>query len=178
MKIYLYPLLLLCITIIFMGCNQQSIDIQKYGPRWTDYEDWGKLDLGMSKKDVLGLLGEPYLTTVAFYKNGKTYQNLIFKFRTKLYDVKRIAASTTTGVINIKGIRKSDDPFLSITTETEVKPEKFAQTNVWGDYFDLDCLFENNILVKWSSPQSIEQPSGGKDSLTNDHSSYHLQKEK
>ena len=73
MKIYLFPLLLLCSTIIFIGCNQQAIEIQKYGPRWSDYEDWGKLDLGMSKKDVLGLLGEPYLTTVAFYKNGKAY---------------------------------------------------------------------------------------------------------
>ena len=39
-------------------------------------------------------------------------------------------------------------------------------------------MFENNILVKWSSPQSIEPLSGGKDSLTIDHSTYHLQKEK
>ena len=121
-----------------------------YGPRWIDYEGWGNLELGMSKKDVLSIMGEPYLPQQSYLHTDSTIEVLAFKIRTKYYPLRERS----------KVILQNDVGKETISyTEKESKPAKYANTEVWGNCVDLLCFFENRKLIRWYCPQILNVDS-------------------
>ena len=121
-----------------------------YGPRWVDYEAWGNLELGMSKKDVLGIMGEPYLPQQSYSRADSNIEILDFKIRTKYYPLRERS----------KVISQNDAGKETISYyEKETKPAKYANAEIWGDCVDMLCFFENRKLIKWYCPQILNLDS-------------------
>lgn len=116
---------------------------QEYAPRWVDYEEWGKLELGMDKKDVLAILGEPFMTMDGELNNGKSMEIFVYKFRVKLFVTK-----TSNHQVVTRGDRVSEE----VVDSKEIKPEKFANTLIWGQIFDVMIEYNNSKLVRWTNP--------------------------
>lgn len=133
-----YLILFLLILIGFIGCTSTRVE-SLYGPRWCDYEEWKNLQLGMSKTEVVRTLGEPYISKVGYIAESKKYETLVFKIRVKYFK---------TSSLNYK---KENMSSQEMVIHNEIKPEKFANTEVWGEYFDLVCEFNDDVLVGWTT---------------------------
>jgi len=145
---------LILFSIFFTGCIPFTKGTEEeyvaYGPRWVDYEGWGNLELGMSKTDVIGIMGEPYLPQQSYSRADSTIEILDFKIRTKYYPLRERS----------KVITQNDVGKETITYyEKETKPAKYANTGVWGNCVDLLCFFENRKLIKWYCPQILNLDS-------------------
>lgn len=156
MSVFLSFLILLFST----GCKVPATLVLDYGPRWVDYEEWGNLEIGVDKKDVLNLLGEPYMTTDGSTINGKKYVTYIFKLRTKLFITKQSSDKSQYWDQTNKPTKDK-----STIQPVDMKPKKFDSTQVWGQIYDVYFMFENNKLVKWYCPELNSTNSMGKDSL-------------
>ena len=133
---------LISFFMLITGC-QPTTTIAGYSPRWVDYEEWGKLQIGMDYFSVINLLGEPFMTSEGEIVNGQVTQTYVYKMRAKLYVAKLVS----------KRMKFSWSEGKEIPVIVEAKPEKFSNTQVWGEVFDVFLVFENNKLVKWKSPE-------------------------
>lgn len=131
------------VIALLAGCQKPEVLIE-YGPRWVDYEEWGKLDLSMDKGSVVRLLGEPYMTSEGSYPSEKKSITYIYKFRVKHYPLKRLEKKEVSWDPRSKPTLQGD---------IETKPEKFSDTKVWGKVYDAFLTFENDKLIKWTVPQ-------------------------
>lgn len=112
-----------------------------YGPRWTDYRSWGRLEVGLTRQATIDLLGEPYLPEFGTQQAGGTMELLIFKIRTKLFKVTELTNVSTSGM--------TGNPTTPILISKEVYPDKSGDTGVWGEISNLYCYFQNGKLMKW-----------------------------
>jgi hypothetical protein len=128
-----------------------------YGPRWSDYRAWGRLELGITKQGIIDLLGEPYLPESGAQQPGGNMELLIFKIRTKLYKISEIKYITTAGVTGISATQT--------VPAKDIYPEMSADTGFWGDITDLYCYFQNGKLVKWertiTHEEEVQKPVKG-----------------
>jgi hypothetical protein len=153
MKVKLYPVLFF--LLLLSDCAESPVTQQDnsiYGPRWIDYEGWGKLELGMSKNVVLETMGEPFMTEEANISGSSKSEILIFKVRAKSYIVRDQFKSTAAQHGAIESAMTKE-----VNVSVDRKPEKFADINKWGDTFNLYCSFENDKLVRWLCPELIPQ---------------------
>ena len=139
-------LICLAVIVLFAGCHTASSLI--YGPRWTDYRDWGRLAIGMSKQATIDILGEPFLPDSAWAHQGANTEALVFKIRPKFYRYREIGG-TGRGLLGT----------LTSTESKDVYPEHAAETNMWGDLVDLYCYFVNDRLTGWCCPAMSEKLS-------------------
>ena len=145
---------LVLFSFFLTGClsftRETNEEYIAYGPRWIDYEGWGNLELGMSKKDVLEIMGEPYLPQQSYLHADSTIEILDFKIRTKYYPLRERSKVTL----------QNDEGKETISyNEKETKPAKYANANVWGNCIDLLCFFENHKLIRWYCPETLKLDS-------------------
>ena len=147
---------LLLAMFTLSACTQQIIlerqkqSIEDYGPRWIDYDGWGKLEFGMSKQDVIQSLGEPYMPLEGLSQSQVKTQVLIFKIRVKYYPISE-AVQAKKIMVGAGGTPYSTD----VTVWKSKKPEKFANTNIWSnESYNLYCIFEDGKLARWRCPEA------------------------
>ena len=86
------------------------------------------------------------MTQQGHLQNNTGMQTLLFKVRPKYYSLQDRSKGKGGAVTD------ENDPDMVIR---ERKPEKFADTNVWGDVLNLFCVFSNGKLTGWYCPEII-----------------------
>ncbi len=81
-------------------------------------------------------MGESYMTEQAFFSCSSKIEKIIFKVRVKHYALKRISESTKPNLIGVKP-----------STLNYLKPEKFADSGEWGEYFNWFVNLKMTILL-------------------------------
>ncbi len=126
-----YPHFLVVVVFVIGFTNLGCKTVSSYGGRWIDSDDWQQLKVGMTKNEVLSILGEPYMITEARKDSNSIIEIIQYKTRSKHTVVKQ-----TTGGAN----------------SAEIKPDKksWKFTN-WGEWFDFYCSFKDGILIKYNT---------------------------
>lgn len=170
-RYFIIVVLVMMAVFIISGCESSQVlstittkSESAYGPRWTDYRDWGHVAVGMTKDQIIELLGEPYLPKEGFLQPGGNIEILLFKIRPKFYrvrqnDFKLDVSGFTNGQVR---------PLNASSKGKEVYPEKSAETEVWGELVDLYCRFQAGKLIEYSCPaldQRIDSRQESRESI-------------
>jgi hypothetical protein len=102
----------------------------------------------MGKNEVLQIMGEPYMTVQGYKIDTSAFEILMFKVRVKYYPLTKDV---------VKRERTSLLEYGEVTSVKEVKPAEFADTSVWGEYYNLVCTFRNDKLVGWACPNLLRR---------------------
>jgi hypothetical protein len=83
------------------------------------------------------------MTQQGHLQNSAGVQTLLFKVRPKFYSLQD----------KVKPVKPKAKDAVDFTEPDfvlrEKKPEKFADTNVWGEVMNLFCVFSNGKLTEW-----------------------------
>lgn len=157
-----YPAMVFSMFLFLFSCapvpmvNQNSVKpltSTKYGPRWSDFNEWGKLKLGMEINEVIMVMGEPYMPEKAYFDKADTIEVIIFKIKPKYYLVRKTLQDIYSDLN--RNVIKSGYPILDAenkinSTDDQRKPEKSEIYNEWSnDSYNLYCEFLNRKLVKY-----------------------------
>ena len=117
---------IICLGLV-VNCAGYNLNIE----RWIQADDLYKINIGMSKSAVIGVLGEPLFIEAESDDDGEIIiDQYIYNFRTKKYSSKILSQQT-------KGAGKID------------------ANNTWGRTTKIQFTFINNQLTGWEEENHI-----------------------
>ena len=120
-------------SLLMLNCAKPEID--RYGPRWIDYKEWGEIKALMTQDELFELLGEPNSVVEGLVSDTATVITYAYKLRIKHFPVQKFGPSST---------RSGSQELVDVKP-----PKKATYVNNWGETLDLYCVLVNDRLVQW-----------------------------